>query len=60
MRTSFGLEDEAKAVENAVNKVLAAGNRTRDLTKNQEYSNTQTITEEVKAALAGENTISIV
>ncbi|MCD2476309.1 3-isopropylmalate dehydrogenase, partial [Staphylococcus aureus] len=58
LRTSFGLEEEAKAVEDAVNKVLASGKRTRDLARSEEFSSTQAITEEVKAAIMSENTIS--
>ncbi len=38
LRTSFGLEEEAKAVEDAVNKVLASGKRTRDLARGEEFS----------------------
>jgi len=58
LRTSFGLEEEAKAVEDAVNKVLASGKRTRDLARGEEFSSTQAITEEVKAAIMSENTMS--
>ncbi|MCI4140009.1 isocitrate/isopropylmalate family dehydrogenase, partial [Bacillus vallismortis] len=47
LRTTFGLEEEAKAVEDAVNKVLTSGKRTRDLARGEEFSGTQAITEEV-------------
>ncbi|KXZ16736.1 3-isopropylmalate dehydrogenase [Bacillus nakamurai] len=60
LRTSFGLEDEARAVEQAVGKVLADGKRTRDIARGAEYSGTREITEGVKAALACANTKSIV
>ncbi|MDI5790265.1 isocitrate/isopropylmalate family dehydrogenase [Bacillus licheniformis] len=33
LRTSFGLEAEAQAVEHAVDQVLRAGKRTKDLAK---------------------------
>jgi len=58
LRTSFGLEAEAKAVEHAVDQVLRAGKRTKDLAKGSEHSTTQSITGEVKAALADDNAIS--
>ncbi|MDE1455568.1 isocitrate/isopropylmalate family dehydrogenase, partial [Bacillus paralicheniformis] len=40
LRTSFGLEAEAKAVEHAVDQVLRAGKRTKDLAKGSEHSTT--------------------
>lgn len=58
LRTSFGLEAEAKAVEHAVDQVLRAGKRTKDLAKGSEHCTTQSITGEVKAALADGNAIS--
>ncbi|MEC1026832.1 3-isopropylmalate dehydrogenase, partial [Bacillus paralicheniformis] len=58
LRTSFGLEAEAKAVEHAVDQVLRAGKRTKDLAKGSEHCTTQSITGEVKAALADDNAIS--
>ncbi|KJD59145.1 3-isopropylmalate dehydrogenase [Bacillus velezensis] len=60
LRTSFGLENEAQAVEKAVAKVLADGSRTRDIARDGQYAGTHDITEKVKAALAGSNTKSIV
>ncbi len=44
LRTSFGLEAEAKAVEHAVDQVLRAGKRTKDLAKGSEHCTTQSIT----------------
>jgi 3-isopropylmalate dehydrogenase len=41
LRHSFGLEEEAEAIENAVNKTLAAGYRTSDLA-NPEQESTDT------------------
>lgn len=52
LRTSFGFESEAKAVEQAVKHVLEAGKRTKDLTRNKAFNTTSDITEDVKAALA--------
>ncbi len=53
LRSSFGLEDEAVAVETAVNKVLAAGHRTADIAKSDEkITNTQEMGDLVVAALA--------
>ncbi len=60
LRTSFGLENEAQAVEKAVAKVLADGSRTRDIARDGQYAGTHDITEKVKAALVGSNTKSIV
>lgn len=54
LRTSFGLESEAKAVEQAVKHVLEAGKRTKDLARDKTFQTTSNITEEVKAALENE------
>ncbi|HAQ08740.1 MAG TPA: 3-isopropylmalate dehydrogenase [Bacillus bacterium] len=52
LRMSFGLAEEAEAVENAVIQVLDSGSRTRDIA---EFSNapvtTEEMIEEIKAAL---------
>ncbi|MGL4521205.1 MAG: 3-isopropylmalate dehydrogenase [Bacilli bacterium] len=50
LRLSFGLEEEALTIENAVNKVLAAGVRTADLAKENTVS-TDVMTNKIIAAL---------
>jgi len=58
LRLSFGLEEEAKAVENAVNEVLNAGYRTKDISSfgKKQVSTTEMI-EEVKATILDHETI---
>jgi 3-isopropylmalate dehydrogenase len=51
-RTSFGLEREAKAVEQAVKQVLESGKRTKDLARGGDYCTTSDVTNEVISALA--------
>ncbi|MGE6629044.1 3-isopropylmalate dehydrogenase [Bacillus sp. NPDC077027] len=52
LRTSFTLEEEAKAIEDAVEAVLASGKRTKDLAGQSEtYQTTDEITEAVVQAL---------
>ncbi|MGD6816758.1 3-isopropylmalate dehydrogenase [Metabacillus sp. 113a] len=58
LRTSFGLREEADAVERAVQHVLDAGKRTGDLAVDQERSlTTAEMIEEVKEGLADDNAI---
>nr|3U1H_A Chain A, 3-isopropylmalate dehydrogenase [Bacillus sp. (in: firmicutes)]3U1H_B Chain B, 3-isopropylmalate dehydrogenase [Bacillus sp. (in: firmicutes)] len=55
LRYSFGLEEEAKAIEKAVEKVLAEGYRTADIAKpGGKYVSTTEMTDEVKAAVVDE------
>lgn len=52
LRMSFGLSEEAEAVENAVEKVLDSGSRTRDIAGFGQMSvTTEEMAEEIKAAL---------
>lgn len=52
LRTSFGLEEEAQAIENAVNKVLDKGYRTKDIaSEGTTVLSTTEMTKEVIAAL---------
>ncbi|MCS0654434.1 3-isopropylmalate dehydrogenase [Cytobacillus firmus] len=52
IRLSFGMEEEAEAVENAVNQVLEAGYRTRDIVSfGKKVVTTSEMIEEVKATL---------
>ncbi|MBN8200755.1 MULTISPECIES: 3-isopropylmalate dehydrogenase [Bacillaceae] len=52
LRLSFGMEEEAEAVENAVNQVLEAGYRTRDIVSfGKKVVTTSEMIEEVKATL---------
>ncbi|MFC0270207.1 3-isopropylmalate dehydrogenase [Metabacillus herbersteinensis] len=57
LRHSFGLEEEAGAIENAVKHVLGSGKRTADLAKGGPYVSTKLMTEEIKAALADDHAI---
>ncbi|MEK3807739.1 3-isopropylmalate dehydrogenase [Metabacillus sp. SLBN-84] len=58
LRHSFGMNEEAEAVENAVKHVLDSGKRTADLAKKGEAPLTTTaLVEEVKAALADDHAI---
>lgn len=51
-RLSFGLEEEAEAIENAVQQVLDAGDRTRDIAVfGTPFLTTEGMVEEIKAAL---------
>ncbi|EIJ79076.1 3-isopropylmalate dehydrogenase [Bacillus methanolicus PB1] len=61
LRLSFGLEKEAKAVENAVNRVLDAGYRTKDLDSvGAKIITTTEMVEKIKTALLeNEATLSI-
>lgn len=52
LRISFGMIQEADAIENAVNQVLDSGFRTKDLaTKGMQSVSTSVMTEEVKATI---------
>jgi 3-isopropylmalate dehydrogenase len=52
LRLSFGLEKEAKAIENAVNQVLEAGYRTKDLVSfGAKIISTTEMVDEIKATL---------
>ncbi|MBT2643064.1 3-isopropylmalate dehydrogenase [Bacillus sp. ISL-41] len=52
LRLSFGLEEEAEAIENAVEQVLDAGSRTRDIAVfGTPFLTTEGMVEEIKAAL---------
>ncbi|MFE8703406.1 3-isopropylmalate dehydrogenase [Cytobacillus sp. FJAT-54145] len=58
LRTSFGLEEEAEAVENAVNEVLNAGYRTQDiLSFGNRAVSTNEMVAEVKATILDHETI---
>ncbi|CAN5761926.1 3-isopropylmalate dehydrogenase [soil metagenome] len=52
LRTSFGLEDEAGAVEEAVNAVLSDGARTRDIAGGDAHIGTAEFGDLVRSALA--------
>jgi len=59
LRVSFGLEEEASAVEKAVDEVLTAGLRTKDiLSVGKRSVSTTEMVEEVKACILGHETIS--
>ncbi|UYZ20962.1 3-isopropylmalate dehydrogenase [Mesobacillus jeotgali] len=52
LRLSFGLQEEAEAIENAVEQVLDAGSRTRDIAVfGTPFLTTEGMVEEIKAAL---------
>jgi len=54
LRHSLSLEEEAAAIEKAVDAVLAAGHRTKDLAKNDEATlGTIEMGEKVLAAITG-------
>ncbi|OAS84896.1 3-isopropylmalate dehydrogenase [Metabacillus litoralis] len=57
LRQSFGLEEEAKAIEKAVDNVLNAGNRTADLAEDGKAVSTKQIGEEIKNALGDDHAI---
>ncbi|MDQ0232787.1 3-isopropylmalate dehydrogenase [Metabacillus malikii] len=52
LRQSLGLEEEAKAIEKAVDNVLNSGLRTADLADGGKFATTTEIGEEIKNALA--------
>lgn len=52
LRYSFQLHEEASAIEKAVQHVLEAGKRTKDLTRSNTYMGTKQMVEEIKEALA--------
>lgn len=59
LRVSFGLEEEATAVEKAVDEVLNAGLRTKDiLSEGKKAVSTSEMVAEVKACILGHETIS--
>ncbi|PLT30195.1 3-isopropylmalate dehydrogenase [Peribacillus deserti] len=59
LRNSFSLEEEAKAVEAAVESVLEAGYRTADLAGGRTKSlTTEQMTEEIKISMLGDEAIS--
>ena len=51
LRYAFGLENEALAIENAVDKVLEAGLRTADIAHGEEALGTVEMTDAILAAL---------
>ncbi len=52
LRMSFGMEEEAEAIENAVKQVLESGSRTRDIAVTGSFPvTTEQMAEEIKAAL---------
>jgi 3-isopropylmalate dehydrogenase len=58
LRLSFGLEEEAKTVENAVNEVLNNGYRTKDIASSGEATvSTTEMVEQVKVAILDTETI---
>ncbi|MCS0543600.1 isocitrate/isopropylmalate family dehydrogenase, partial [Aeromonas veronii] len=59
LRLSFGLEEEAKAIEKAVDDVLAAGYRTADVVQPQGKAiSTTEMVEKIKEALVEDGAIS--
>ncbi|THE09432.1 3-isopropylmalate dehydrogenase [Bacillus timonensis] len=59
LRLSFGLEEEARAVEKAVDEVLAAGHRTADITDSlQRAISTTEMVGKIKEALVEDGAIS--
>lgn len=59
LRLSFGMEEEARAVERAVDQVLAAGYRTADIVQFPRKSiSTTEMTERIKEALVEDGAIS--
>ncbi|WP_026693745.1 3-isopropylmalate dehydrogenase [Peribacillus kribbensis] len=58
LRNSFGLNEEAEAVELAVEKVLEEGFRTADLASGSKAVTTEEMVEEIKTALLGQEAIS--
>jgi 3-isopropylmalate dehydrogenase len=59
LRLSFGMEAEAKAIEDAVDKVISNGHRTADIQQHGEKSiSTTEVVEHIKYALVEDNTIS--
>jgi 3-isopropylmalate dehydrogenase len=58
LRLSFGLEEEAQAVESAVNEVLDAGYRTKDIySAGKKLISTTEMVKEVKATILDNETI---
>ncbi|APH04191.1 3-isopropylmalate dehydrogenase [Bacillus weihaiensis] len=57
LRQSFGLEEEAKAIEKAVDNVLNSGARTADLAPYGNPMSTTRMAEEIKHALADDHAI---
>ena len=57
LRQSFGLEEEAKAIEKAVDNVLNTGKLTADLAKDGKAVSTEQIGEEIKNALADDHAL---
>ncbi|TXC90132.1 3-isopropylmalate dehydrogenase [Metabacillus litoralis] len=57
LRQSFGLEEEAKAIEKAVDNVLNSGTRTADLAQGNKAASTKQMAEEIKNALADDHAI---
>ncbi|MGM0874464.1 MAG: 3-isopropylmalate dehydrogenase [Bacillota bacterium] len=57
LRQSFGLEEEAKAIEKAVENVLNSGKRTADLAEDGKAVSTKQIGEEIRNALADDHAI---
>ncbi|UPG64725.1 3-isopropylmalate dehydrogenase [Metabacillus endolithicus] len=57
LRQSFGLEEEAKAIEKAVDNVLNSGTRTADLANGEKAVSTKQMGEEIKNALADDHAI---
>lgn len=57
LRQSFGLEEEAKAIEKAVENVLNSGKRTADLAEGGKSISTKQMSEEIINALADDQDI---
>ncbi|AQX53575.1 3-isopropylmalate dehydrogenase [Priestia flexa] len=57
LRHSFGLEEEAKAVEQAVEHVLNAGHRTADLANGSHYLSTEKMVEAIVDTIADDSAI---
>lgn len=57
LRQSFGLEEEAKAIEKAVDNVLNTGKLTADLAKDGKSVSTEQLGEEIKNALADDHAL---
>ncbi|WP_078545269.1 3-isopropylmalate dehydrogenase [Litchfieldia alkalitelluris] len=59
LRLSFGLEAEAKAIENAVDQVISAGHRTADIQRSgRKPVQTNEIIDHIKSALVEDGAIS--
>ncbi|MBU7593763.1 3-isopropylmalate dehydrogenase [Metabacillus halosaccharovorans] len=57
LRQSFGMEEEAKAIEKAVDNVLNSGVRTADLANGEKAISTTQMAEEIKNAISDDHAI---